>query len=104
MTYEKLIDKYSDNVDFLNITQNVSSFHLELLYLCKDINDDECSLREEDKSISKLQNYFCFQLWVPAFILDHSKPEPFEKGHTLWGNFFFNFNNPTSYLLPFLTE
>ena len=60
--YEKLIDKYNDNVDFLNITQNVSSFHLELLYLCKDINDDECSLREEDKSISKLQNYFGFQL------------------------------------------
>jgi len=65
--YEKLIDKYNDNVDFLNITQNVSSFHLELLYLCKDINDDECSLREEDKSISKLQNYFGFQLGVPAF-------------------------------------
>lgn len=34
-----------------------------------------------------------------SFFLDHSKPELFEKGHTLWSNFFFNFNNPTSYLL-----
>ena len=52
--YEKISNKYYENVNFVNITQNVSSFQLELLYKCKDISDDECSLRDKDKNISYL--------------------------------------------------
>ena len=97
--YECASDEYHDGAYGVNVTQNVSSFCLELLYKCKNIHDDECSLREEDKYISKKNTYFGFDFGYSSFFLDHSKPEPFEKGYMLFSNYIFDFNNPTSYVL-----
>lgn len=97
--YEKSSNHYYDNSNIINITQNVSSFHLEILYKCKNIDDNECSLRETDKDISKYKDYFGFDFGYPTFLLDHSKPEPFEKGHISWSNYLFDFNNPVCYSL-----
>ena len=91
--------KYYENVNIVNITENVSSFHLELLYRCNGYDDNECSLRETDKSISKYQNYFGFDFGHSTFILDHSKPDPFERGHISFSNYLFCFNNTVSYSL-----
>ena len=97
--YDKTSDKYYEGINFINITQNVSSFQIELLYKCQNIDDDVCSLRDKDKNISYFQNYFGFDFTYPSFILDHSKPDPFELGHNISSNYLFSYNNPVSYSL-----
>ena len=97
--YDKTSYKYYEAVNLVNITQNVSSFHLELMYKCQDISDDICSLRDKDKNISKFKNYFGFDFTYPSFILDHSKPDPFERGHNISSNYLFDYNYPVSYSL-----
>ena len=97
--YDYTSGKYYDSPNNVNISQNVSSFNLELVYKCKNYDDNECSLREEDKIISYYETYFGFYFGHPTFILDHSKPDPFERGHTSYSNYLFDFNNPTSYSL-----
>ena len=97
--YETVSQEYHDGANQVNTTQNVSSFCLELLYKCKNIDDNECSLREGDKDISIDKTFFGFDFGYSTFILDHSNPEPFEKGHMLYSYYLFDFNNPTSYIL-----
>ena len=97
--YDRETGKFYKNISFVNITQNVSTFNVELVYKCKSYLDDECLLREEDKNISKYEDFFAFDFIYPIFILDHSKPDPFERGHNLSENHLFDFNRPTQHSL-----
>lgn len=97
--YDKISNKYYENVNSVNITQNVSSFQLEILYKCVNIDDNECSLRDKDKNISLYKTYFGFDFYHPSFILDHNKPDPFERGHNISTNYLFDSNYPVSYSL-----
>ena len=100
--YDRINQKFYFNIDFLNflnITRNVSEFYLELVYRCNNFSDEICSLTEKDKKISSFGEYFGFDFIYPTFVLDHSKPEPFEWGHNLSENYLFNMNNPVHYSL-----
>jgi len=97
--YDPLKRRFYYDVNHSNITKNVSEFNIELLYRCKSIEDDICSLREKDKNISIYETYFGFDFTYPTFILDHSKPNPFEWGHNISNNFLFNMNDPKQYNL-----
>ena len=63
--YDKISNKYYENVNSVNITQNVSSFQLEILYKCVNIDDNEYSLRDKDKNISLYKTYFGFDFYHP---------------------------------------
>ena len=97
--YDPLKRRFYYNVNHSNFTKNVSEFYVELLYRCRNIEDDICSLREKDKNISIYETYFGFDFTYPTFILDHSKSNPFELGHNISNNFLFNMNNPIQYSL-----
>ncbi len=88
------------NVNHAIFTHKTSEFIVELLYKCTDIIEKKCDLREEDKDFSLYRgNYYNFDFTYPTFVLNHSKAEPFEFGHTLGNNFLFNFDTPISYIL-----
>ena len=97
--YDRISRKFYYDVNYLNISKKVSEFFVELLYRCKGIDDDVCSLRDEDKDISDFGEYFGFDFTYPSFILDHSKPDPFDKEHNISSNYLFNMNNPVQYSL-----
>jgi hypothetical protein len=97
--YNKNSGKFYDNVTFLNITTNVSSFYLQLLYKCNHTLDNECTLREEDKKISTFKDYFNFDLMYSTFVLNHSNPDPFEERIESYESFVFYYNNAIDYSL-----
>ena len=97
--YDPLKRRFYYDVNYANITKNVSEYFVELLYRCSSIDDDICSLREKDKKISEYETYFGFDFTYPSFVLDHSKPNPFEWGNNISYNFLFNMNDPVQYTL-----
>jgi hypothetical protein len=97
--YDKISKEFYQNASFINITKNVSNFHIELLYKCNNIDDKNCYLRDEDKDISRYGDFFGFKFIHSSFILDHSKPDPFDREHNISYNFIFSMNNFVHYSL-----
>ena len=89
------------NVESISLLKNVSSFKLELVYRCQNIEDRICPLREKDQSITSYGDYYLFDFIYPSFILDHSKSgDPFIREDLIsFRKIYFNFNNPMKYSL-----
>jgi hypothetical protein len=97
--YDFFEKKFYYDLNYINVTKNVTSFHFELLYKCDNDSDLKCSLRETDKNISNFGDNFAFHFYHPVFTLNHSNPNPFHKKHFLIWSYIFDFKNPTHYAL-----